>query len=65
MTDRIWQKSSFSGTGISDNCLEVMAAPTGQVHFRESDRPGEILTTTPARWAAFLRRIKADEVGAL
>ncbi|MEU3460938.1 DUF397 domain-containing protein [Streptomyces sp. NPDC006733] len=63
MTDRIWQKSSFSGTGMSDSCLEVALAPAGRVLFREGDRPGEVLATTPAHWAAFLRAIKADEAG--
>ncbi|MCM2420961.1 DUF397 domain-containing protein [Streptomyces sp. RKAG293] len=63
MTDRIWQKSSFSGTGMSDSCLEVTADPTGRILFREGDRPSEVLTTTPAHWAAFLRAIKTGEAG--
>lgn len=65
MSELIWQKSSYSGSGGTGNCLEVTAAPTGGIHLRESDRPGEVLTTTPAHWAAFLRTIKAGEAGPL
>ncbi|MCQ4045986.1 DUF397 domain-containing protein [Streptantibioticus rubrisoli] len=52
-----WQKSSFSGTG--SNCLNVAISTPGTIHLRESDRPEVILTTTPARLADLLRRIKA------
>lgn len=62
MSELFWQKSSFSGSGGNGNCLEVTAVPTGHVHLRESEQPGEILTTTPAHWAAFLRAIKAGQL---
>ncbi|MCZ4097028.1 DUF397 domain-containing protein [Streptomyces sp. So13.3] len=65
MSELIWRKSSFSGSGGNGNCLEATATPTGLVHFRESDRPGEVLSTTPAHWAAFLRAIKGGEAGQL
>ncbi|MCZ4125491.1 DUF397 domain-containing protein [Streptomyces sp. H39-S7] len=53
-----WQKSSFSGGG-GENCVELAAAPA-TVLLRESDDPGVVLRTTPARFAAFLHAIKAD-----
>ncbi|MCM2426838.1 DUF397 domain-containing protein [Streptomyces sp. RKAG337] len=62
MTELAWQKSTFSGGGTSGECIEV-AGTTGRIHLRESDRPSEVLTTTPAHWAAFLRAIKAGEAG--
>ncbi|MDF9814948.1 DUF397 domain-containing protein [Streptomyces sp. SPB162] len=65
MSELNWQKSSFSGDGGNGNCLEAATAPTGLILFRESERPGEVLTTSPAHWAAFLRIIKADVAGRL
>ncbi|MFJ6988272.1 MULTISPECIES: DUF397 domain-containing protein [unclassified Streptomyces] len=38
-----WQKSSYSGEGDGNNCLEVKAGSRG-VHLRESDTPGAVLT---------------------
>lgn len=62
MTELAWQKSTFSGGGTSGECVEVAVA-TGRIHLRESDRPREVLTTTPAHWAAFLRAIKTGDAG--
>ncbi|MCM2420981.1 DUF397 domain-containing protein [Streptomyces sp. RKAG293] len=59
MVTRItWQKSSFSeGNG---NCVEL-AMGLGGILVRESDRPDEVISTTPARLRAFVSGIKAGE----
>ncbi|MDH2392094.1 DUF397 domain-containing protein [Streptomyces sp. HNM0663] len=52
-----WLKSSFSGAGDDNNCVEVGATPTA-VHLRESDAPGTALTTTPAALHALIAAAK-------
>ncbi|WP_190024864.1 DUF397 domain-containing protein [Streptomyces hiroshimensis] len=42
-----WQKSSFSGSGPDNSCVEV-AAIGGLVRVRESDEPGTVITVPPA-----------------
>ncbi|MFI6039414.1 DUF397 domain-containing protein [Streptomyces sp. NPDC051315] len=54
-----WQKSSFSGSGDGNNCLELAATPT-TLHLRESDTPATVLTTTPAAVAHLLAGIRVD-----
>ncbi|MFG3092567.1 DUF397 domain-containing protein [Streptomyces antibioticus] len=56
-----WQKSSFSGGGDGNNCLELTATPT-TLHLRESDTPTTILTTTRAPFVQLLAGIRADAV---
>ncbi|MEV0907314.1 DUF397 domain-containing protein [Streptomyces hokutonensis] len=51
-----WQKSSFSGGGGAEDCLEIAADPT-TLHLRESDHPTTILTPTPTALHALLERI--------
>lgn len=59
MVSTRWQKSSFS-TDAEGNCLEL--APQGdEILMRESDSPEVIVTTTPAKLAAFLAGVKAGE----
>ncbi|MFF2039833.1 DUF397 domain-containing protein [Kitasatospora sp. NPDC058170] len=58
MSDTIWQKSSFSGSG--GDCIEVRTA-NSLVELRESDDDDIIVRTTPIRFAAFLRGAKAGE----
>ena len=58
MTQLVWQKSSFSGGGEGE-CVEVAAAGSGQLRFRESDRPAQVATATPAALAALIDVIKA------
>jgi len=53
-----WRKSSFS-SGDAANCVELAADPTGTPHFRESDDPEVVISTTPAALRAFLRAAKA------
>jgi hypothetical protein len=54
-----WQKSSFSGEAA--NCLYVAAGEDGSVKLRESDAPGDIVTTTPAGLRSFIRSVQAGE----
>ncbi|MFE1378667.1 DUF397 domain-containing protein [Streptomyces sp. NPDC058740] len=54
-----WQKSSFSGGG-GENCIEV-DRNDGTIVMRESDDPAVILSTSPAKFEAFLLGVKAGE----
>ncbi|WP_158849966.1 DUF397 domain-containing protein [Saccharothrix deserti] len=53
-TDAVWRKSSRSGAGGQDNCVEVaFFAPA--VAVRDSKNPAEGLLTFPAdAWQRFL-----------
>jgi hypothetical protein len=53
-----WQKSSFSGGGEGNSCLELATAGHHRMAFRESDDPATVLTTTPGRLAALLDTVK-------
>ncbi|MFI9584548.1 DUF397 domain-containing protein [Streptomyces sp. NPDC052236] len=52
-----WQKSSFSGGGSGENCIELASAPAG-IHVRESDAPTAVLTTSPAPLRALITALK-------
>ncbi|MFE9995865.1 DUF397 domain-containing protein [Streptomyces avermitilis] len=56
-----WQKSSFSGGGEGNDCLELASTPT-TLHLRESDTPTTVLTTTPTALAHLLAGIRARAV---
>ena len=56
-----WQKSSFSGGGEGNDCLELASSPT-HIHLRESDTPTSTLTTTPATLAHLLAFTSSREV---
>jgi hypothetical protein len=58
-TPENWQKSSYSGGGDGNDCLELAATPT-TLHLRESDTPTTVLTTTPAAVAHLLAGIRAN-----
>jgi hypothetical protein len=61
MSDFIWQKSSFSTGDPNQNCLEVALGLEGHgVRLRESDDPATVLSSTPARLAALLRRLRQE-----
>ncbi|MEV0113475.1 DUF397 domain-containing protein [Streptomyces sp. NPDC050844] len=60
MSPTAWQKSSFSGSGDGNACVEV-AATGPHLHLRESDDPTTQLTPAPAVLAHLLRTIKATE----
>ncbi|WP_394430936.1 DUF397 domain-containing protein [Streptomyces sp. SGAir0957] len=52
-----WQKSTFSGGGDGNTCVEVAAA-AGSIHLRESDDPAQEIATTPAALSHLLRTLK-------
>ena len=54
-----WQKSTFSGGGEGNTCVELSATPT-TLHLRESDTPGMVLTTTVTALANLLEGIRTD-----
>lgn len=59
-----WQKSSYSGGGDGNHCLEL--AEGGEtIRMRESDDPGAVVTTTPGSLRALIRGIKEGEFGRL
>ncbi|WP_262064083.1 DUF397 domain-containing protein [Streptomyces sp. STR69] len=58
-----WQKSSFSGSGDGNNCIELATTPT-TLHLRESDTPAAALTTTPTALAALLHGIRSGALTA-
>ena len=53
-----WQKSSFSGGGDDEDCVELAATATS-LHLRESDHPATLLTTDPASLHALLSALKS------
>ncbi|MEW1828430.1 DUF397 domain-containing protein [Streptomyces sp. NPDC088196] len=55
-TELTWQKSSFSGGGEGNACVELAASPT-TIHLRESDAPTTHLTTTPTSLARLIQAI--------
>ena len=60
MHDIPWRKSSFSGNGVDNACLELAAAD-GAIHLRESEAPATAIRTAPRPLAAFIRGAKAGE----
>ncbi|MGW7648193.1 DUF397 domain-containing protein [Streptomyces galilaeus] len=54
-----WQKSSYSGEGDGNDCLELASTPT-TLHLRESDTPATVLTTTPTPLIHLLDAIRAQ-----
>ncbi|MFD8734842.1 DUF397 domain-containing protein [Streptomyces sp. NPDC059618] len=52
-----WQKSSFSGGGEGNDCVELASTPA-LVHLRESDTPGTRLSTAPGALVHLLNHIK-------
>ncbi|WP_413254493.1 DUF397 domain-containing protein [Streptomyces europaeiscabiei] len=52
-----WQKSSFSGFGDGNDCVELGAISAQLLGIRESDTPATVLTTTPAPVTGLLRAI--------
>ncbi|MER6087036.1 DUF397 domain-containing protein [Streptomyces bluensis] len=58
MSEVVWQKSSYSGSGDGTNCVEI-AALDATLALRESDAPTVILHTHGPQLAALLRHITA------
>ncbi len=56
----IWQKSTFSGGGDGDHCVEVAGTVGSGVALREGDEPGGVLTADSGRVAGLIRHLKDD-----
>ncbi|MFC3573566.1 DUF397 domain-containing protein [Streptomyces yaanensis] len=54
-----WQKSSFSGGGDGDECVEL-AYGEHSLLIRESDDPARILQAGRVELAALLRQLKRN-----
>ncbi|MEV5377298.1 DUF397 domain-containing protein [Streptomyces nondiastaticus] len=53
-----WQKSTYSGNGDNNDCVEV-AATGGTIVLRESDTPRTVVRTTPPALGSLIRALKA------
>ncbi|MFJ9585521.1 DUF397 domain-containing protein [Streptomyces acidicola] len=58
-----WQKSSFSGGGEGNDCIELTSA-SATIHLRESDTPHTGVTTAPIPLAHLLHGIRTGRLGA-
>jgi Domain of unknown function (DUF397). len=58
-----WQKSSYSGPGDGDSCVELASTPA-TLHLRESDDPATVLSITPASVGHLLKAIRTGAVAA-
>jgi hypothetical protein len=54
-----WQKSSFSGPGDGNECVEL-ACVEGALLLRESDDPDRILSVSRQGLATLLGRLRGD-----
>ncbi|MET8098246.1 DUF397 domain-containing protein [Streptomyces sp. NPDC005236] len=57
-----WQKSSYSGPGDGDSCVELASTPAA-LHLRESDAPEAVLTTTATPVGLLLQAIRTGTMG--
>ncbi|GAA2707569.1 MULTISPECIES: DUF397 domain-containing protein [Streptomyces] len=56
-----WQKSSFSGGDLNQDCVEI-ARSSGLIAIRESDVPHVILTTTTRHLRDLIRSVKQGAI---
>ena len=56
-----WRKSSYSGEGDGNDCVELASTPT-TLHLRESDDPTTVLTTTHTPLTHLLHAIRTDSL---
>ncbi|MET8487977.1 DUF397 domain-containing protein [Streptomyces tendae] len=57
-----WRKSSFSGGGDGNTCVEIAALPT-RVVIRDSKAPSQGTVTIPVRsFAALIQSLKTTTV---
>lgn len=54
-----WQKSTYSGGGDGDHCIELATDATDAIAIRESDTPDEVITTTPDAFSGLIRHLKS------
>jgi hypothetical protein len=50
-----WRKSTFSGDGGNDNCVEVSATDAPVVAVRDSKQPSSVIRVPSPAWDFFLR----------
>ncbi|MER7866645.1 DUF397 domain-containing protein [Streptomyces cellulosae] len=63
-TPEIWRKSSYSGPGDGDSCVEIALRPA-RVAIRDSKVPdGETLSFPDSTFAAFVTGLKQGTAGA-
>ncbi|MFI5818935.1 DUF397 domain-containing protein [Streptomyces rishiriensis] len=62
MTPDNWQKSSFSGGGDGNDCVELGSTPAA-LHLRESDSPAAALAAGPTAVTHFLHAIRTRTPG--
>lgn len=53
-----WRRSTRSGGGNNDNCVEVATTPNLILVRDSKDPAGPILTVAPADWRSFLVRFR-------
>lgn len=61
MFEANWRKSSYSGAGDGNSCIELATLGPDAIALRESDEPGTVMTTSPAKLRPLLHAIKAGE----
>lgn len=54
-----WQKSTFSGGGEGNTCVELAATSPTTLRLRESETPNTQLTTTRAPLTHLIRDLKS------
>ncbi|WP_406312350.1 DUF397 domain-containing protein [Streptomyces sp. NBC_00114] len=55
-----WQKSSYSGSGDGNNCVEIAALPT-RVAIRDSKAPSQgVLALPTGAFTTFIEALKTD-----
>lgn len=57
--ERIWKKSSYSGTDHGVNCVEVAKASTGTFVRDSKDKNGRELYFNPSAWEIFGAQVKS------
>ncbi|GHI05212.1 DUF397 domain-containing protein [Streptomyces cellostaticus] len=61
ITPNTWRKSSYSGGGEGNACVEVATAPT-HIAIRDSKTPARAtLTFPPAAFTPFIEALKSPE----
>ncbi|MER0246106.1 DUF397 domain-containing protein [Streptomyces sp. HSW2009] len=55
-----WQPAVPEGENPPEY-LEVAAGPDGRIYLRESRNRDEVVITTPPKWEAFIKGVKAGE----
>lgn len=46
---------------LTAECIEIAAGEGDLVHLRQSDDPANVITTTQAKWDAFVLGVQNDE----